>query len=390
MNDFDFRYFLHSVPEQIAKAYLKRICNWSFIETDGRTLQLFIRYYRGPTPDDYQAVRKEFPTCCYLESDISKHPRFILAAGLIEFSGILAYLSKRSYRQLLREIEEEMSPRANPEFRIGDHIWNRDRPRIMGILNLTPDSFFDGGNYYPLDDYGSVAEKMVQAGADMIDIGGESTRPGSESVTAEEEIQRLQPAVKQIRERFHIPISIDTVKPKVAETMLGLGADMINDVSGLSAGRSMIEVVSRHRASYCLMHTQGQPKTMQNDPEYFDPVAEIYQFLKSKLQSCLDSGLNKNRILLDPGIGFGKTVIHNLDILRFFSAYANLNCLLLIGTSNKSFIGHLLQREINQRLTGTLVTQSLGWLSGATVFRTHDVQEAVDSVRMARLYTHDS
>ncbi len=389
MIEFDFCYFFQSIPGQIANSYLKKSFNWNYPNTGNQPLHFFVRYYQGPTPPSYIALQHRFPAHCFIESNSTLPPRFVLAAGLVDFSIILNFIFSQSCTQLAEEINREISTNTVPVFRVGDETWSNGSPKIMGILNITPDSFFDGGNHYHLKGYSNVAEKMIRAGADIIDVGGESTRPGSQIVSEEEEISRILPVVQQIRKHFHVPISIDTVKPKVAAIALEEGADMVNDISGLSAGKEMLDVVTKHQASYCLMHIQGKPENMQNDPQYFDVVAEIYQFFKTKLQLCQNSGLNRNRILIDPGIGFGKTVSHNLDILRFVSAFSNLKSMIAIGTSNKSFIGHALGREVHERLSGTLSTHALGWMLGASVFRVHNVLEAADTVKMARLFTHD-
>ena len=260
----------------------------------------------------------------------------------------------------------------------------------MAILNVTPDSFYDGGTHFKLDNYANIAAKMIEDGADIIDIGGESTRPGSLPVDADEELRRILPAIEQIRSRFNIPISVDTVKPKVADIVLSKGVNLINDISGLSGGKEMIETIVRHKSSYCLMHTQGSSISMQKNPTYTDVVSEIYNFFSEKIKFCKQYGLKESNITLDPGIGFGKTIDHNLDLLRFLDAFKNLNCLTLLGTSNKSFIGKLLNREGAERLSGTMITQSIGWLKGASIFRVHEVKENYDAIKMTRVYTHSS
>ena len=238
------------------------------------------------------------------------------------------------------------------------------------------------------DNFGDIAGILINEGAGIIDIGGESTRPGSQAVSAEDEIRRVLPAVEQIRSRFQIPISVDTVKPEVAEVVLDKGVNMINDTSGLSAGQQMIDIIKKYNASYCLMHIQGTPEQMQKNPSYNDVIAEIYKFFKNKLETCIQAGIPKEKICIDPGIGFGKKFHHNLHILRFLPAFINLNQLILLGTSNKSFIGQALDRDTNDRLPGSLSTQVLGWLKGATIFRVHNVKATKDSIQMARLYTH--
>ncbi len=383
MDEFDFSYFLHSVPAQTAIEYLKNTDNWDLEETYGQPINLFFRFLNSNIPESYVSVQKRFPNRCHFQSN----SKFIIAASLKELSDILDFASSLPCQKLHHELTIEITSKHSPEFIVRNHIWKRDCPKIMGILNITPDSFYDGGKFFELSDYVKLAEKMIQAGADLIDIGGESSRPGSETISVKEEIDRIMPAVQQIRNRFNIPISIDTVKPEVADAMLDLGADMINDISGLAAKEKMIQVVAKHNASYCLTHIQGKPDNMQNNPTYFDIIAEVYQFFKEKLLFCQQEGLDTNRILIDPGIGFGKELSHNLDLLRFLSVFSNLNSLILIGTSNKSFIGQALNREVESRLAGSIATQALGWMMGATVLRVHNIEESRDAIEMACLFS---
>ena len=388
MAGFDLSYLLPSIPIQLARSYLERTFRWNFAIQTKLPLTLFIRYFTGSVPESYEETKKKFPENCYLDIDSPIRQRLILAADNIDFGLIFQFLAHQPcqllYKQLAREVEVDDGSR----FKIKDSVWTVNKPRLMGVLNVTPDSFYDGGKHYNLPDYAVIAEKMIQAGADIIDIGGESSRPGAQPVPEEEEILRIYPAVKQIRDRFHIPISIDTVKVNVADAMLGMGADMINDISGLSAGHEMIAVVRNHKASYCLMHILGEPQTMQKNPQYFDAVSEIYHFFYEKQRLCNEGGLENERIMIDPGIGFGKTSENNLDLLRFTSAFRNLNCLIMVGTSNKSFFGHVLQRDIGDRLPGTLAASALGWRNDVTVFRVHDVSASRDALALARLYTH--
>lgn len=388
MVDFDFCYFVPSVPSKVAQSFLQRNFRWSPTMTSDHPIYLFARYIKGPVPDSYQSAVKAFPDNCVLSSNKARSPALIIAADPFTFTRIYTYLESLSCQVLYHEIHSQLFPdRQTPTFKIRNQVWDQTRPRVMAILNITPDSFYDGGVYYEKPDYAEIAERLVNEGADIIDIGGESTRPGSESVTADEEIRRILPAVRQIRKRFQIPISIDTTKPSVAKVMFEEGADMVNDISGLSGNREMIDTIRDHGGSYCLMHILGKPRTMQKSPEYGDLIAEIHGFLKTKLDDCVEAGLEKDRIILDPGIGFGKTVLDNMDLLNFLPAFSNLECAILIGTSNKAFIGRLLDRELDQRLAGSLTTQIFGWTKGASVFRVHAVKETRDALTLSELYT---
>ena len=388
MINLNFQYLLQSIPEEIARSYLKRTYEWTI--DAGRTgpMYLFVKFFQKSPSVDLINVSDCYPGCCRLIRNFHGSNLFLTAGNVFDFS---RFLSSRNSEQssFAALIESEFTACDTPVFKIRDQIWQPDQPRVMAVLNITPDSFYDGGTFYQLDDYGKIAEQMIRTGADIIDIGGESSRPGARAISETEELSRILKAVQQIRKRFNIPLSIDTTKPVVAEETLAAGADMINDISGLASGQEMLRIIQKYRASYCLMHTQGNPETMQENPHYFDVIAEIYFYFKTKLELCLNQGLEKSRILLDPGIGFGKTVLDNIDILRLLSAFSNLGCQILIGTSNKSFIGKILDRDPAERTPGTIATQALAWVNGATVFRVHAVQEVKDSLEIARLYSHE-
>ena len=368
------------------QSYLSRIGADATVDRRYGWHSLFIGYSSAPPPESYRDVFTRFPEMCQLD----RHPflgfRLVLVMASPALAQVLESASKFSCRRLFHDLSDQLRCPPSPVFKLRDAVWTDTDPKIMGILNITPDSFYDGGRHYEKSDYVSLAGDMIAAGADIIDIGGESTRPGSQPVCEQEELRRVLPALRQIRGRYTIPISVDTVKPVVAEEALQAGADLVNDVSGLQAGKAMLDVVNRYRGSYCLMHTQGKPETMQKDPRYCDTVAEVYAFFRQKLEFCEAHGLERDRILLDPGIGFGKAVDHNLDLLRFLSVFSGLRCLVLQGSSQKSFIGALLNRNTEQRLSGTLATQTLGWGAGATVFRVHHIAENRDAVRMAAIY----
>ncbi len=255
------------------------------------------------------------------------------------------------------------------------------RPLVMGILNVTPDSFSDGGQFLDVGDAVRHAEQMIRDGADIIDVGGESTRPGAQLVPAAEQIKRTQPVIASIRERHaQIPVSIDTQSAEVATAALDAGAAIVNDVSALRADTGMACRLAEAGAYVILMHMQGMPRTMQQNPSYDDVVSEIEAFLKERIEYAVSSGILRERIILDPGIGFGKTVEHNLEILANLGRFAALGPVLL-GTSRKSFFAGLLGiDEVEERLTGTVVTNAIGLLAGVRILRVHDVQEARHTV----------
>jgi dihydropteroate synthase len=250
---------------------------------------------------------------------------------------------------------------------------------IMGIVNMTPDSFSDGGTYNSVDKSLFHIEEMLNHGADIIDIGAESTKPGADSISIQEELFRLEPLLKKLKGTFDCPISLDTSKPEIAEIGLTYGASVINDVQG-TTNEAMWNLVSQANCYYVCMHMQNNPKTMQNNPDYSNIVEEIsnnFQFVLAQ------SKIEKNKLILDPGIGFGKTVDQNLKLIRFLSSFKPLGCPLLIGTSRKSFIGAISGGEVTERLEGTIASSVLAIEHGASILRVHDVQ----SIKRAVLVT---
>ena len=256
------------------------------------------------------------------------------------------------------------------------------RTLVMGALNVTPDSFSDGGKFYEPLLAVQQGIKMVRDGADIIDIGGESTRPGSDPVSADEEIRRVVPVIEALSRETDVPISIDTCKAEVADRALEAGASIVNDISALRFDPAVADVAVRHGAAVVLMHMAGTPKTMQENPHYDDLMGEIGAFLQERIDFVLGKGLVKEKIVVDPGIGFGKTVEHNLQILKQLKKLEGLGRPILIGTSRKSFIGHILKAGIDEREEGTAATVAVGIVNGAGIVRVHDVAKMTPVVRM--------
>lgn len=246
---------------------------------------------------------------------------------------------------------------------------------IMGILNITPDSFSDGGKFLDSQVAANHAIKMIENGADMIDVGGESSRPGAKPVLIDEELKRILPVIKAIREKSDCLISVDTYKSKVAEAALNLGADLINDISSLSFDAKMAGVISAYKVPLVLMHMQGVPQNMQLNPLYVNIINDLITFFKSKISIAKEAGVSNNMIILDPGIGFGKRVDDNFEIIRELKQICNMGYPILLGTSRKSFIGDTLGLPINDRLEGTLASVAIGVLNGAKILRVHDIIE---------------
>lgn len=261
------------------------------------------------------------------------------------------------------------------------HRIRLDKTAVMGILNVTPDSFYDGKRYKDVRNAVKRALEMEADGADIIDIGGESTRPGSESVSVGEELDLVIPVIKRLKGKLSIPISIDTYKPQVAERALEHGAELVNDIFALRR-EGMAEVVSGADVPVVLMHMSGTPKTMQKNPVYADVVSEIKSFFKERVRFAVSCGISKEKIILDPGIGFGKTTQNNLQIIRDLKKFQDLRYPILVGPSRKSFIGDTLGLEPDERLEGTIASVILSVVNGAAIVRVHDVKENVRAIRM--------
>jgi len=252
----------------------------------------------------------------------------------------------------------------------------------MGILNVTPDSFFDGGKHSTEETAVMHALQMIEDGADIIDVGGESTRPFAEEVSLGTEIKRVVPVIEEIRSRSDVFISIDTYKSEVARRACTAGADIINDISGLTFDPQMAHIASETGAHVVIMHTKGTPKNMQIDPHYDDVIAEIHDFFLGRITFAQASGVATDRIILDPGIGFGKRVEDNLRILKMLGEFKRLGKPLLIGTSMKSFIGKVTDSPLEERWAGTLASLAVSHMNGADILRVHDVKEARKVVKL--------
>lgn len=250
------------------------------------------------------------------------------------------------------------------------------RTHIMGILNVTPDSFSDGGKFFKFEDAVARGMKMVEEGADIIDVGGESTRPESDPVSTQEELSRVIPVISSLVGGTDAPISVDTYKADVARQALDAGAQMINDISALRFDPQMRNLVRESGVPVVLMHIKGTPKNMQKDPSYQNVIAEISQYLKESIQMARDAGIEAGKIIIDPGIGFGKRLQDNLNILKNLKEFSILGCPILIGCSRKSFIGRILGLPPEERLEGSLAALAASVINGANVVRVHDVKES--------------
>jgi dihydropteroate synthase len=260
-------------------------------------------------------------------------------------------------------------------------LLRQSRPLVMGILNATPDSFSDGGRFLNTRLAVDHALVMQKEGADIIDIGGESTRPGAPSVTIEDEAARVLPVIEAIRRESAIAISVDTSKPELMRRAVEAGADMINDVNALQAPQA-VEVCAELGVPVCVMHMQGQPRTMQTNPHYDDVVGDIKRFLQQRVAACEAAGIDRGHIMIDPGFGFGKTLAHNLSLLGHLEQFEELGLPLLVGMSRKSMLGMILDAEVDDRLYGSIAAAVIACTRGARIFRVHDVKPSVDALRV--------
>lgn len=264
----------------------------------------------------------------------------------------------------------------------GSRVLDLSRPVVMGVLNVTADSFSDGGRFRDFDAALAQGRLLVEEGAAIVDVGGESTRPGAEPVGTQEELDRVIPVIETLARELDVLVSVDTMKPEVMREAVKAGAGLINDVMALQAPGALEAAVATG-AAVCLMHMQGTPRTMQEDPRYDDVVREVGEFLQARAAACTAAGMPPDRICLDPGFGFGKTVTHNLELLNGLSAIADGPLPVLAGLSRKSMLGRLIGRPVNERLPGSLALATIAALHGARILRAHDVRATADAVAVA-------
>ncbi|HEJ9487746.1 dihydropteroate synthase [Proteus sp. GOKU] len=260
---------------------------------------------------------------------------------------------------------------------------NLSTPQVMGILNVTPDSFSDGGTHNSLNDAVNHAAKLIAEGASIIDIGGESTRPGASDVSIDEELQRVVPVVEAIRQRFDVWISVDTSKAQVITESANAGASIINDIRSLQEPGAL-EAAAKTGLPVCIMHMQGDPKTMQQSPHYENVLMDVDRFLQENIQRCVDAGIEKNQIILDPGFGFGKNLAHNYQLLAHLSELHHFGLPILAGMSRKSMVGQLLNVPPQERVAGSVACAVIAAMQGAQIIRVHDVKETVDAMKVVQ------
>ena len=261
---------------------------------------------------------------------------------------------------------------------------NKKKSLLMGILNVTPDSFSDGGQYLAKNSAVNHALKMINDGADIIDIGGESTKPFSEPVSLDEELSRVIPVIEALRKETDVCISIDTTKSEVAHQALGMGASIINDVSAMEFDKKMVDIALKYDCPVVLMHMKGVPKNMQENPQYSSLISEIISYLKARVDFAVSKGINRNKIIIDPGIGFGKSVEDNFEIINNLNHFTELGFPVMLGASRKSFIGIALDVPENKRIEGSLAANIIGLQKGISIFRIHDVDQNRKAIAIAK------
>lgn len=322
--------------------------------------------------------------------------------GKIEFSDVLLLGTVSIYRDFLRKIKIQnyptlkevvdklatmlnnlQHPNMMQKTRSGKII-DYTKPVIMGILNITDDSFYDGGQYSDMDAALKHCESMINNGATIIDVGGESTRPGAMAIAVDEEIEKVVPIVTAIKKNFDIVVSVDTYKAKVAESALVAGADIINDISGLNFDSEMVSVVAKYQIPVVIMHIQGTPHDMQKKPYYDDVILELIEYFDERVDFAVKSGILRENIIIDPGIGFGKRLEDNLQILKNIQSFKKYGLPILIGVSRKSIIGAILNNQVDDRLYGTLGANILAITKGANVLRVHDVKAHFDVLQVVK------
>jgi len=281
----------------------------------------------------------------------------------------------------MQPVEVSFSNMGNA-LQCADITLDLSNPCVMGILNVTPDSFSDGGYFFSTDDAVNQAKSMIDSGAVIIDVGGESTRPGAKAISVEEERRRVIPVIEHIYDAYpNTIISIDTSKPQIMADAISAGARLVNDVNALR-NPGALEVIADSNVAVCLMHMKGEPRTMQSNPQYDDVVEEVKDFLQHRIDVCVDAGIARDRIIIDPGFGFGKTLQHNLLLIKNLEKFKALGAALLVGVSRKSMIGAILEQPVNDRMIGSISLAMLSLWLGADVLRVHDVAPTIDALKI--------
>ncbi len=359
--------------------------NIEYLENQGFGFRAFngpisdLRNLNPVEADKIESVIRNFGGIRFYKGTFNNYPRILFQSQTIE-----------GLQSVLREIQKNKDIIDAPHlfvteqdllFDVCSHM-NFKSPAVMGIVNVTPDSFSDGGKYLNHDAAYNLCQKYIEIGVDILDIGGESSRPGSDPVTTEEETERVLPLVQMIRKNYpKTMISVDTTKSEVAEKVLESGANIVNDISAGLMDKNMFDIIAKYDSIYIIMHMKGIPKTMQSDPQYEDVLAEVYDFFAERISAARSAGITK--IILDPGIGFGKRLEDNINLIRGLNNFKSLGYPLLTGLSRKSFLGKILDREPQDRDLGSTVSDTVAVMNGASVVRTHNAENTLQLKKIA-------
>ena len=374
----------HQAPEELLRGSGQG-CTWKLLGVPATTATLFTTWLSQQAPQGWWHTA---PGADGATVDVLWHCPSALATALRRAAEHIPPL-----HTVLTALENawQLQSTGPAHLLLGDTLLPlRQRTYIMGVLNVTPDSFSDGGLYLQPEQAIKHAEEMLAEGADIIDIGGQSSQPGARPVPEEVEQKRVVPVVREVVKRYGALVSVDTYRASIAAAALDVGAVLINDISAMRFDARMAPLIARRNAAVVLMHMQGIPQTMQQAPTYRHVIDDIYRFLSERLHQAVHHGIARQRIVLDPGFGFGKTVRHNLELLRGLGHFRVLGQPLLVGTSRKSFVGHLLQREVWDRLEGTIASVIYAVFRGASMVRVHDVKPVVQAVRLLEALEHPS
>ncbi len=372
-------------PEETRKLLKEMGCDEKGVEIMAPKGEMILISAKGLDPRGANILKQEFLSSGgevavpWEALDLSEDESDVLMMGTpSQYERVKKKLQNQPFQ--LPKLAEEIDETIQNYYNTPSLPWDNDGCEIMGVLNVTPDSFYDGGEYNRVDEAVEKGISMAEEGADIIDIGGESTRPGSKRISVEEELDRILPVIEELDRRLDVLISVDTYKPEVAEKSVEAGADIINDVFGLRK-EGMAEKIGELDVPIIIMHMQGTPENMQNSPEYENVIDDIVSYFYERIKFAKKHEINEENIILDPGIGFGKSLDHNLEIIRRLDEFCSLGYPILLGASRKSFLGKILNKEAEDRLYGSLAVSSLAVQKGASILRVHDVVENKDVVQ---------
>ncbi len=391
---FETRVLSDLNPGEIERLLSEMGCDEKGVEIMAPKADVLLVYAKNLDPRAANIVKQEFlssggeAAVPWEALDLSDEKSDILMMGTpVQYERVKEKLREQPFD--LGKLADEIAESIQYHYSSPQLPWDQERCEVMGVLNVTPDSFYDGGKHETVDRAVERGIDMSEKGADIIDIGGESTRPGSDRISVEEELGRIIPVIKRLAPKVDIPMSVDTYKPEVAEEAVKAGASIVNDVFGLRK-EGMAEKVAELDVPVIIMHMQGEPKNMQEEPRYENVIEDISSFFYERIEFAESKGVDKNNIIIDPGIGFGKKLEHNLEIIDRLAEFTSLGYPVLLGASRKSFLGDVLDKKAEERLYGSLAVAASAVESGASILRVHDVQETLDVVQTMKALNRSS